>query len=226
MLARRSRAGSLTITDPAGRKPPKSDRRLALWAHLADLDVIAGANLAEEHERPPSSRPRHRLSGRKSRNRQALSRRCRASPFTRQTRIGSAGQIGISVGPQTRLNRSSSRPVPAPPLIAEATQPSSGHRDRILELDEAAVRMRHRGLAGDDHVGLKRNVQHRSLNRFVRFSIACRSIIPRPVSGDYSQTRAARIRCAKGFLIRTSARNQIGAGTSNASPYSARRTKT
>jgi hypothetical protein len=39
--------------------------------------------------------------------------------------------------------------------------------------------MRHRGLDGDDHVGLKRNVQHRSLNRFVRFSIACRSIIPR-----------------------------------------------
>jgi hypothetical protein len=72
--------------------------------------------------------------------------------------------------------------------------------------------MRHRGLDGDDHVGLKRNVQHRSLNRFVRFSIACRSIIPLPVSGDYSQTGTARIGCAKGFLIRTSVRNQIGAG--------------
>src|ERR1700737_4517481 len=48
------------------------------------------------------------------------------------------------------------RPVPAPPLIAEALATLFGDRDRILELDEAALRMHHRGLDGDDHAGLQR----------------------------------------------------------------------
>ena len=46
-----------------------------------------------------------------------------------------------------------SRPIPAPPLIAEAHATLFGDRDRILELDEASLRMRHRGLDGDDHDG-------------------------------------------------------------------------
>jgi hypothetical protein len=46
-----------------------------------------------------------------------------------------------------------SRPVPTPPLIAEAYAPLFGDRNRVLELDEAAPRMRHRGLDGEDHVG-------------------------------------------------------------------------
>ena len=49
-----------------------------------------------------------------------------------------------------------SRPIPAPPLIAEAHATLFGDRDRILGLDEASLRMRHRGLDGDDHVGLQR----------------------------------------------------------------------
>jgi hypothetical protein len=47
-----------------------------------------------------------------------------------------------------------SRPVPAPPLIAEALATFFGNRDGILELNEAAPGMRHRGLDGNDHVGL------------------------------------------------------------------------
>src|ERR1700693_1128189 len=49
-----------------------------------------------------------------------------------------------------------SRPIPAPPLIAEAYASLFGDRNRVLELDEAALRMRHRGLDGEGHVGLQR----------------------------------------------------------------------
>jgi hypothetical protein len=65
-------------------------------------------------------------------------------------------QMGIPV-PRTRPSLGSSyRLVPAPPIIAEALATLFGDRDRILELDEAALRMRHRGLDGEDHAGLKR----------------------------------------------------------------------
>src|SRR5208283_4393549 len=49
------------------------------------------------------------------------------------------------------------RPIPAPPLIAEAHATLFGDRNRILELDEAALRMRHCVLDGEDHVGLQRS---------------------------------------------------------------------
>jgi len=53
----------------------------------------------------------------------------------------------------------SSRLVPAPPRIAEALATLFGNRNRFLELDEAALRMRHRGLDGDDHVELQRPIR-------------------------------------------------------------------
>src|SRR5271165_2071190 len=49
------------------------------------------------------------------------------------------------------------RQIPPPPLIAEANATLFGDRNRILELDEAALRMRHCGLDGEDHVGLQRS---------------------------------------------------------------------
>src|SRR6516165_10039751 len=52
--------------------------------------------------------------------------------------------------------RSSSSPVPAPSPIAEALATLFGYRDRVLELDKAALGMNHRGLDGNDHAGLQR----------------------------------------------------------------------
>src|ERR1700693_6562675 len=49
-----------------------------------------------------------------------------------------------------------SSPIPASPLIAEADAALFGDRNRILELDEAALGMRHRGLDRQDHFGLQR----------------------------------------------------------------------
>jgi hypothetical protein len=49
--------------------------------------------------------------------------------------------------------------VPAPPRIAEAPATLFGNRNRILELDEAALRMRHRALDGDDHAEFQRPIR-------------------------------------------------------------------
>src|SRR5208282_3267886 len=69
-----------------------------------------------------------------------------------------SGRSRVQFSKSTRpaaLNRLS-RPIPAPPLIAKAHATLFGDRNRVLELDEAALRMRHRGLDGEDHVGLQR----------------------------------------------------------------------
>jgi len=74
-----------------------------------------------------------------------------------------------AVGPRATQPRLSPRPVPAPPLFAEALATSFGDRDRILKLDEPAPGMSHRCLDGDDHAGLQRPscvvglVRHRSI---------------------------------------------------------------
>src|SRR5208337_2813673 len=57
-----------------------------------------------------------------------------------------SGWVARNPRSRSAQSRSSSRPVPAPPLIAEALATLFGDRDRILELDEAALRMHHRGL--------------------------------------------------------------------------------
>src|ERR1700730_12474831 len=81
------------------------------------------------------------------------------------------------------------RPVPAPPLIAEALATLFGDRDRILELDEAALRMRHRGLDGDDHAGLHRAVRPKIIICTARYAIdidglGATLIRPRPLDSS------------------------------------------
>jgi hypothetical protein len=62
-----------------------------------------------------------------------------------------------------------SRSIPAPRLIAEAHATLFGDRNRILELDEAALRMRHRGLDGEDHVGFQRQRCNRNFSPRLAF---------------------------------------------------------
>ena len=104
----------------------------AVGPHLADLDVIATVNFAEEYERP---RHRVRAAVCQAIKDEILKRRRRGATLAPDARAN----LDFQCGRELRLLRSSSRPVPAPPPIAEALATFFGHRDRILELDEATL---------------------------------------------------------------------------------------
>ena len=60
---------------------------------------------------------------------------------------------------QANSIESLSCPIPASPLITEADATLFGDRNRILELDEAALGMRQRGLDRNHHAALQRPVR-------------------------------------------------------------------